>query len=66
MSEVEELEARIRQLPSEGLAQFRDWFHQFENDLWDRQIATDYKAGKFDSLINAARQEVAEGKAREL
>jgi predicted nucleic acid-binding protein len=31
MSEVEELEARIRNLPGEELAKFRDWFHQFED-----------------------------------
>ena len=66
MSEVEELEARVRKLPSESLAQFSDWFHQFENDLWDRQIQADFSAGKFDSLIAEARKEFAQGKAREL
>ena len=51
MSEVEELETRVRNLPSAALAQFRDWFHAFENEVWDRQIASDFKAGKFDKLI---------------
>ncbi len=66
MNEVEELEARVRQLPRESLAQFRDWFHQFEDELWDRQIEADFKAGKFDRLIADAQKEFAQGKAREL
>ena len=66
MSEVEELETRIRNLPSEHLAQLRDWFHQYENELWDQQIQADFKAGKFTGLINAARQEFAQGTVREL
>ncbi len=66
MSEVEELEARVRSLPPERLAKFREWFYEFENELWDRQIEADAKAGKFTKLINKARQEFAQGKAREL
>ena len=66
MSEVEELEARVRNLPSERLAQFRKWFYEFENELWDQQIKSDFKAGKFASLIDQARKEFAEGRVREL
>ena len=66
MSEVEELETRVRNLPSEGLAQFRDWFYEFENDLWDHQIQSDFKAGKFAGLIEEARKEFSQGKVREL
>jgi hypothetical protein len=66
MSDVEELEIRVRNLSSESLAQFRNWFHEFENDLWDQQIEADFKAGKFARLIDEARKEFAQGKAREL
>ncbi len=66
MSEVEELEVRIRNLPSEDRARLRDWFYEFDNELWDRQIQADFKAGKFTSLIDEARKESAEGKVREL
>ena len=41
MTEIEEIEARVRDLPSEDFARFRDWFHEFENELWDRQIESD-------------------------
>jgi hypothetical protein len=66
MSEVEELEARIRNLPGEELAKFRDWFYQFEHELWDQQIKSDFQAGKFKQLIERARAEFAQGKAREI
>ncbi|MBM3301433.1 MAG: hypothetical protein FJY85_15950 [Deltaproteobacteria bacterium] len=66
MSQVEELEVRVRNLPKEDLLKFREWFHQFENELWDQQIESDFKAGKFSKLIEKARAEFAEGKAREL
>lgn len=66
MSEVEELEARIVNLPRQDLARLREWFLSLDDELWDEQIAVDFKAGKFQGLIDRARQELAEGKAREL
>jgi hypothetical protein len=66
MSEIEELEARIINLPRHERAKLRDWFLQLDDQLWDQQIASDCKAGKFKGYIDKARQELAEGKAREL
>lgn len=66
MSEVEELEARVIKLAPRDLASLRDWFLELDDQLWDRQIASDFKAGKFQGLIDKAREEFAEGKAREL
>ena len=66
MSELEELEARIINLPAEDLAKLRDWFLQLDGQHWDQQIAEDYRAGKFQGLINKAREELTQGKAREL
>jgi hypothetical protein len=66
MSEVEELEARIINLTRQDMARLRDWFLQLDDRLWDQQIASDFKAGKFQELIDKAREELAEGRAREL
>jgi hypothetical protein len=66
MSEVEELENRVYNLPSEEFTKFRDWFLQLENDRWDNQIKSDFQAGKFNKLIAKAREEFAQGKASEL
>jgi len=60
MSEVEELKAQVRKLPKESLTEFRDWFHELENELWDREIQADFKAGKLDRpIITEARTEFA-------
>ncbi|MCK9638101.1 MAG: hypothetical protein M0R41_17665 [Methylobacter tundripaludum] len=66
MSEVEELETRVRNLPKEEFSKFRDWFFELENEIWDKQIKSDFQAGKFNRLIEKAREEFAQGKAREL
>ena len=66
MSEVEAIEARIRDLSPQDFASLRQWFHEFENECWDNQIASDFNAGKFNKLIEKARSEFAQGKAREL
>lgn len=66
MSQVEEPQTRIRNLPSDDFSELREWFLQLEDDLWDQQISADFKAGKFDKLIQEARTEFAQVKAREL
>ena len=55
MSELEELEKRIRNLPAAELAKFRAWFVEFDHLLWDKQIESDVKSGKLDRLLNEAR-----------
>lgn len=52
MSELEELEKRIRNLGPEDLAKFRAWFAEFDHALWDRKIESDAKSGKLDRLVN--------------
>jgi len=66
MSEVEELESRVFSLPAEDFAAFREWFSEYENELCDQQISSDYQAIKFNDLITRARAEMAQGKAKEL
>jgi hypothetical protein len=66
MSEIEELESRVQNLPKEEFTKFRDWFFEIENERWDKQIAADFHAGKFNQLIKNAKEEFAQGKARQL
>jgi hypothetical protein len=61
MGEVEALEARIVNLPRRDLARLRDWFLQLDDQLWDQQIASDFKAGNFKELVDKARAELAGG-----
>jgi len=66
MSEIEELESRVQNIPKEEFTMFRDWFFEIENEIWDKQIASDFNAGKFNQLIKNAKDEFAQGKARHL
>ena len=66
MSELEQLEQQVLNLPPQDLAQFRAWFLEFDARVWDQQIEADLKAGKLDALIAEARAEFKAGKAREL
>lgn len=66
MSELEELEKRIRRLPPDELAKFRAWFVEFDHALWDEQIETDATAGKLDRLVNESLADYKAGKARKL
>ena len=66
MSEVEQLEQRVSNLPPKDLAQFRAWFLEFDARRWDDQIETDLKAGKRDSLIAEARAEFKQNNSRPL
>lgn len=66
MSELEEIEQRIRKLPPDELARFRAWFAEFDHALWDRQIEADSKASKLDKLVAEALSDYRAGKAREI
>ena len=66
MSELEELEKRIRRLSPEELVKFRAWFSEFDHQLWDRQIEADSQAGRLDNLAAEALADYKAGKARKL
>ncbi len=66
MSEVEQLEQRVSNLPPKDLAQFQTWFLEFDARLWDEQIEADLKAGKLDALIAEARAEFKQGNSQTL
>jgi hypothetical protein len=54
MSRVDQIECQVKDLNPEELKAFRDWFAQFDADLWDRQIEADAKNGKLLSLAERA------------
>lgn len=66
MSEVEQIENRIKNLSSQELAKLRAWFAEFDAQAWDRQIEADSKAGKLDHLIEKSLAEHKAGKSRPL
>lgn len=66
MSSVEEIEIAVTQLPQADFSRFRAWLADYENDLWDRQIADDSDAGKLDALISRAQDHIKNGRIKPL
>jgi len=66
MMSVETIEEQIAELDNASFSKLRDWFIEFEQSRWDRQIEADSNAGKLDFLINAALVEHQAGKSRDL
>ena len=64
MREIEQREKTVANLSPKDLAQFRAWFLEFDERVWDQQIEADLKVGKLDTLIAKARDEFEQGKAR--
>ena len=57
MTQVELLEQHIAKLDDDSFSKLRDWFIEFDQARWDKQLETDSNAGKLDFLINAALAE---------
>ena len=64
MSKVKRLERQVQDLSPEELTEFREWFLEFDWQVWDRQIERDAEAGKLDSLAEEALREHAAGKTK--
>ncbi len=63
---VQTAEKLVREFSPEELGQFARWFADFQDRLWERQIAKDSRAGLLDPLIEKARKDFGAGLAKEL
>ena len=66
MSRIENLEGQMKQLNSEELRAFREWFAQFDAEAWDRQFEADVQSGKLDDLAARALRDYKAGRATDL
>lgn len=66
MTTVKALEQEVKKLTPEELAEFRDWFLDYEWEAWDRQLERDVKARKLDGLARKAREHHAAGRLNHL
>ena len=64
MSKIEELEQKVQALSPEELAQFREWFLEFDWAAWDKQLERDVRAGKLDAMAEKALRDHAAGKTK--
>ncbi|HET6229849.1 MAG TPA: hypothetical protein VFE05_07235 [Longimicrobiaceae bacterium] len=66
MSTIQEIEHAVSHLPPEDLSRFREWFLQFDAELWDREIEEDVAAGRLDALAEEALSDLRAGRTRSL
>lgn len=66
MTKVEALEQEVQKLSAEELAAFRDWFVEYDWQVWDRQLERDVADGKLDKFAAEALAELARGETREI
>ena len=66
MSKVEALEKQVISLSAEEFTNFRNWFFEFEWEVWDRQIERDAKAGKLDAMAKKALEDHSAGRTSPL
>lgn len=63
---IHEIEQAITELPLNELARFRQWFEEFDAQIWDEQFEHDIKSGKLDQLANKAVKDFRAGRSKEL
>jgi hypothetical protein len=63
---VHEIEKAITELSPEELARFREWFEEFDAQIWDEQFERDAESGKLDKLASRAKADFEMGKTKEL
>lgn len=63
---VQEIQAAVRELPPGELDALIEWIEEYRADAWDRQIAQDVEAGRFDTLRQRVREQRQAGQCRSL
>jgi len=66
MSTVQDIQDAVRQLSSDDLAAFRQWFAEFDATLWDRQFEADVASGRLDQFADEALRDLKEGRSTDL
>ena len=66
MSIVEEIKSAIEKLSLEDRARLERMLHGGADDEWDRQMAADAAAGRFQSILADVDREIDEGRLRDM
>lgn len=51
---LDEIKQAIKKLSPNELTHLRQWFEEYDNQLWDEQFEIDAKSGKLDKIANKA------------
>ena len=66
MSTLQEIEKAVQDLSPDQLAAFREWFVEYDQALWDKQLERDVASGRLDSLADEALEDLRNGRCSDL
>ena len=66
MSRVQEIETAIQKLKPQEIREVADWLQELREELWDKEIDADAKAGRLDKLMEEAKQAYLAGRCEPL
>lgn len=66
MDNVQEIEQAVTRLSEKELTRFREWFAEYDAQVWDKKFEKAAKTGKLDKLANQAIADFRAGKYKEL
>jgi hypothetical protein len=66
MSNLPEIETKIKQLPNDEIHQLAQWLNNYLDDLWDQQMEIDLAEGKLDKIIAKAEADILENNTKEI
>ncbi len=65
MESLKEIEEAVLRLSTAELAAFREWFAEFDAEVWDRQLEQDVAEGRLEALANEALDDLRAGRCTE-
>ena len=66
MKTIQEIQMAVEKLSAEELFSFREWFSQFDAEIWDKKFESDVKSGKLDSFAKMAISDFESGNCRKI
>ncbi|MBF0290138.1 MAG: hypothetical protein HQM14_20160 [SAR324 cluster bacterium] len=66
MTILHEIEEAVSRLSETELNDFRKWFEEFDQQLWDEQFEADVQSGNLDSIADQAIADFKAGKCKEI
>lgn len=58
---ITEMKTAIKKLPRKEVTALANWITEYDQRLWDEQIANDVDSGKLDEILESVRRESEAG-----
>jgi len=66
MTKIEKLQHEVQQLTRAELFAFRNWFLEFDAEVWEGHLEDDARSGKLDKLAQKGLAQHKAGRTKEI